>query len=187
MMPWLPHLWPRQPWFTMFQSSSTDLLHLPLLPHLLTRYQGKIFSPDLHTPPHSMETCHHPSLCLQIDCFSHSETIPQRHIQYVPISPFPPATVVITHHLMPTPFEPLTTMLECFLSFNTLFLVTITSARRASELGALQANTPYVQFHPEKVTLYSNVSFLPKVVSDFHLKQPTILPTFFSSPANNLE
>ena len=50
------------------------------------------------------------------------------------------------------------------------FLVAITSARRA--------DTPYLQFHPDKVTLYPDVSFLPKVISDFHLNQPPNYPPF---------
>ena len=35
--------------------------------------------------------------------------------------------------------------------------------------------------------LYLDVSFLPKVVSDFHVNQPLILPTLFPSPATDVE
>ena len=37
------------------------------------------------------------------------------------------------------------------------------------------------------MTLYFDVSFLPKVISDFHLNQPIILPSFFKSPSSRLE
>ena len=67
-----------------------------------------------------------------------------------------------------------------FLILKAAFLVAMTSAKRASELAALLADPPFIQFHPDEVTLYFDVSFLPKVVSDFHLNQPIILPC--SSP-----
>ena len=38
-----------------------------------------------------------------------------------------------------------------------------------------------------KVTLYCDVSFLPKIVSEFHPNQPLILPTLFLSPFTPLE
>ena len=53
------------------------------------------------------------------------------------------------------------------LSLKTLFLVAIMSAWRANELAALWADAPYVQFHSDRVALYPDVSFLPKVISSF--------------------
>ena len=73
------------------------------------------------------------------------------------------------------------------LSLKTLFLVAITSARRASELAALRADQPFLQFFRDKVVLHTDVSFLPKVVSSFHLSQPLILPTLFPEPSTDLE
>ena len=84
-------------------------------------------------------------------------------------------------------FEPFACMSLNLLSFKTLFLVAITSARRVSELATLRADAPYIQFHPDKVTLYPNVSFLPKVVSSFHVNQPLILPILFPSPSSNIK
>ena len=41
--------------------------------------------------------------------------------------------------------------------------------------------------HPDKVTLYIDISFLPKVVSEFHVNEPIVLPTFFPSPTTPVE
>ena len=85
------------------------------------------------------------------------------------------------------PFDSLATSSKRFLSFKALFLVPITSTHRASELAALCVDPPFLQFHPDKVTLYPDISFLPKVTSDFHIRQPIILPTFFPSPSIGVE
>ena len=74
-----------------------------------------------------------------------------------------------------------------FLSFKTLFLVAIASARRASELAALRADPPYLQFFKDKVVLHPDVTFLPKFVSDFHVNQPLILPTLFPDAVTEVE
>uniref|UniRef100_A0ABM5F2Z8 Uncharacterized protein n=1 Tax=Pogona vitticeps TaxID=103695 RepID=A0ABM5F2Z8_9SAUR len=87
---------------------------------------------------------------------------------------------LVLNALMRHPFEPMASIDFKFLTLKAAFLVAITSAKRASELSALRADPPFIQFHPDKVTLYFDVSFLPKVVSDFHLNQPIILPC--SSP-----
>lgn len=76
---------------------------------------------------------------------------------------------------------------DWLLTIKTILPVAITSPRRASELAALRVDPPYLQFHPNKVALSPDISFLPKVVTDFHLKQPIVLPTFFLSPSSPLE
>ena len=85
------------------------------------------------------------------------------------------------------PFEPMAHCDLKLLALKTLFLVAITSARRASELAALRVDQPFLQFFREKVVLHTDVSFLPKVVSQFHLNQPIILPTLFPNPSNDTE
>ncbi|XP_078249919.1 uncharacterized protein LOC144589350 [Pogona vitticeps] len=94
---------------------------------------------------------------------------------------------LVLRALMCPPFEPLATCSLKLLSLKVLFLVAITSARRASELAALRADQPFLQFFNDKVILHTDVSFLPKVVSEFHLNQPLVLPTFFSQPTNETE
>ena len=84
-------------------------------------------------------------------------------------------------------FEPMATTNLKLLSLKTSFLVAITSAKCTSKLAALRSDQPFLQFHLDKVTLYPDVSFLPKVVSDFHLNQPVILLILFSSPSTPLE
>ena len=75
---------------------------------------------------------------------------------------------------------------EKLLSLKTAFLMAITSTRRVSELAALRSDFPYLQMHPDNVILYLDIAFLSKVVSDFHINQPIVLPTF-PSPSMPLE
>ena len=106
-----------------------------------------------------------------------------------PLKPLVPqwSLNLVLNALMAPPFEPLATCSLKLLSLKVLFLVAITSARRASELAALRVDQPFLQFFNDKVILHTDVSFLPKVVSEFHLNQPLILPTFFSQPSNTTE
>lgn len=94
---------------------------------------------------------------------------------------------LVLQRLTCSPFEPMATTSEWLLSLKTIFLVAITSARRAGELTALRADLPYIQFHPHKVILYPDISFLPKVVTDFHMNQPIVLPALSPSPSNDTE
>ena len=98
-----------------------------------------------------------------------------------------PLLQLVLSALTKPPFEPIDTCNEKLLSLKIVFLVAITSAKRASELAALRSDAPYLQFHPGKVTLYFDTTFLPKVVSDFHMSQPIVLPTLFPSPSTPLE
>ncbi|KAJ7319818.1 hypothetical protein JRQ81_019329 [Phrynocephalus forsythii] len=94
---------------------------------------------------------------------------------------------LVLQQLMRPPFEPLAKALDQLLSYKTTFLVAVTSARRASELTTLRMDLPFLQFHPNKVTLFSDLAFLSKVLSDFHVSQPIFLPTFFPNPSTDLE
>lgn len=64
---------------------------------------------------------------------------------------------------------------ECF---KVLFLVAITSTRRISELSALSVAKHLCIFHKYKVVLRTDPSFLPKVLSHFHVQQELVLPIF---------
>ena len=88
---------------------------------------------------------------------------------------------------MRPPFEPMATCDLCLLSFKSLFLVAITLNRRASELAALKSDRLFLQFFKDKVVLHPDISFLPKVVTDFHLNQLLILPTLFPDPVTDTE
>ena len=68
---------------------------------------------------------------------------------------------LVLHSLMSPPFEPLASCDLKMLSLKVLFLVAITSARRAGELAALRADQPFLQFFHDKVVLHTDVSFLP--------------------------
>lgn len=85
--------------------------------------------------------------------------------------------------LMGPPFEPIHKSSLQHLSWKVAFLVDITSVCRVSELQALCCNEPYTVFHSNRVVLRTHPSFLPKVVSDFHINQGITLPTFFPNPS----
>lgn len=105
---------------------------------------------------------------------------------YPPVrAPSPPweRNVVLTK-LMGAPFEPIHRSSLQHLSWKVAFLVAITSARRVSEIQALCCKEPYTVFHLNRVVLRTHPSFLPKVISDFHINQEITLPTFFSNPSS---
>lgn len=93
-------------------------------------------------------------------------------------NPTPQWSLLVLQRLMHSPFEPMATTSEWLLSLKTTFLVAIMSSRRASKLVVLRVDLPYLQFQPNKVTLFPDVSFMPKVVTDFHLNQTIALPSF---------
>uniref|UniRef100_A0A6I8QK48 Uncharacterized LOC101731677 n=2 Tax=Xenopus tropicalis TaxID=8364 RepID=A0A6I8QK48_XENTR len=84
---------------------------------------------------------------------------------------------LVLQALSAAPFEPIDQIPLWWLSLKTVFLVAVTSARRVGELQALSVDQPYTIFHEEKVVLRTVPSFLPKVLSRFHVNEPIILPT----------
>lgn len=85
--------------------------------------------------------------------------------------------------LMAHPFEPLVTTDFCFITWKSIFLVTVMSARGASELCAYMAHPFYAVFRKDKVTLWLVPTFLTKVISMYHVSQTTILSVFFCAPS----
>jgi hypothetical protein len=83
---------------------------------------------------------------------------------------------VVLHALKKWPFEPLRTASNKFLTWKTVFLVAIASARRAGEIHAFRHDPPYVSFGSEDATLYPDVAFLPKINTSFHASQAVCLP-----------
>lgn len=69
------------------------------------------------------------------------------------------------------------------LTFKTLFLVAVTSARRISELGALSVNPNLCVFHDDKVILRPDPLFVPKVNTRFHRGQDVVLPSLCPKPS----
>ena len=74
------------------------------------------------------------------------------------------------------PFEPIKLASLKHLTWKTVFLLAITSARRASELHALCYKESYLAMSATGVALYPNIDFLPKVASRFHVTQPIEVP-----------
>ncbi|KAJ1217854.1 hypothetical protein NDU88_005441 [Pleurodeles waltl] len=83
---------------------------------------------------------------------------------------------------MCAPFKPLHNCPLRLLTIKTVFLVAIISARRVSELQALSSKPPFLAIHPDKVVLCTRASFLPKVVTPFHVGQSITLHTFYAPP-----
>lgn len=73
------------------------------------------------------------------------------------------------------------------LSWKTLFLVAITCTCHTSELVALDIRPPFLSFLPHAVRLSTNLVFLSKVVSEFHLHSVMTLPDFYPDPKTSTE
>ena len=67
--------------------------------------------------------------------------------------------------MLDSPFEPIETISIDYLTLKTAFLVAIGSARRVSELQALDCRPPYCSIGEGGAVLRTNASFLPKVAS----------------------
>ncbi|XP_041420858.1 ATP-dependent DNA/RNA helicase DHX36 isoform X2 [Xenopus laevis] len=94
---------------------------------------------------------------------------------------------LVLRALQDPPFEPLGSVPLLWLTWKTTFLLAIASARRVSELSALSCKPPFLVFHHDRAVLCTIPSFLPKVVSDFHLNQEITIPTFCPSHSNPKE
>lgn len=86
--------------------------------------------------------------------------------------------------LQVSPFEPLQVISLRLLSKKVAFLVAITSIRRVSKLAALSYRSPFLIMHKDQVVLRPVPSFLPKVVSAFHINEDIVLPSFCPSPTH---
>ncbi|XP_029471517.1 uncharacterized protein LOC115098760 [Rhinatrema bivittatum] len=80
--------------------------------------------------------------------------------------------------LCSVPFEPIRRATVKDLTLKVVFLVAVASARRVSELQALSCREPFLRITDSGVSLRTVPSFLPKVVSAFHLNQTVDLPSF---------
>ena len=63
----------------------------------------------------------------------------------------------------------------------------IASVRRVSELVTLSCKAPYLVIHEDKVVLWPQPSFLPKVVSAFQINEDIVLPSLCPRPKNPKE
>ncbi|XP_042302565.1 uncharacterized protein LOC121919745 [Sceloporus undulatus] len=85
------------------------------------------------------------------------------------------------------PFEPLREVPLKFLTFKTLLLTALTSARRVSEIGALSIRKELCIIRPDSIILRPDPTFIPKVNSVFHTSQDIVLPSFCPRPKEDLE
>uniref|UniRef100_A0A6I8QMF2 Tyr recombinase domain-containing protein n=1 Tax=Xenopus tropicalis TaxID=8364 RepID=A0A6I8QMF2_XENTR len=89
--------------------------------------------------------------------------------------------------LQTPPFEPLATITLAWLTWKTIFLLAIASARRVSEISALSSQPPYLIFHEDRAVLRTLPFFVPKVVSAFHINQDITIPSFCPNPTSPKE
>uniref|UniRef100_A0A803JM14 Tyr recombinase domain-containing protein n=1 Tax=Xenopus tropicalis TaxID=8364 RepID=A0A803JM14_XENTR len=102
--------------------------------------------------------------------------------------PIPPWDLnLVLNALQEAPFEPMATIPIAWLTWKTVFLIAIASARRVSELSSLSCQLPYLIFHEDRAVLRTTASFLPKVVSSFHINQDITIPSFCLRPASYKE
>lgn len=84
-------------------------------------------------------------------------------------------------------FEPLSSIVMLHLTYETVMLVAVTSARRVSELCALSTNPNLCIFHSDRVVLRLDPAFIPLINTWFHSTQDIVLPPFCPKPTCQLE
>ncbi|KAE8576050.1 hypothetical protein XENTR_v10004031 [Xenopus tropicalis] len=89
--------------------------------------------------------------------------------------------------LQEPPFVPLASIPIIWLTRKLAFLLAISSARRISELSALSCKSPFLIFHLDMAVLRTVLSFLPKVVTKFHINQELTIPSFCPNPKSPKE
>ncbi|XP_068117913.1 uncharacterized protein [Hyperolius riggenbachi] len=106
----------------------------------------------------------------------------------IAVKPFPKWDLsLVLKALTKPPFDCASNMNLRLLTFKTIFLVAITSARRVSELEALSCREPYCIFYNDRVVLRTSSEFIPKVGDIFYRSQEIILPSFYPNPTNDNE
>ena len=83
---------------------------------------------------------------------------------------------VVLKFLSQSPFEPLQMASIQSITFKTVFLVALASARRCSELQALGRSSPHIQFSSKGVNLRTVLGFLPKTANPQHIGETIFLP-----------
>lgn len=84
--------------------------------------------------------------------------------------------------LVKSPFKPLAGCSFCHLSVKMAFII----ARSISELNTLMTDPPFTSFHMDNVVFRRDPTFIPKVVSDFHINQIINLLVFFLKLPSNV-
>ncbi|XP_071987723.1 uncharacterized protein [Engystomops pustulosus] len=83
---------------------------------------------------------------------------------------------IVLKHLCQEPFEPISDIPLHLLSWKTVFLVAICSARRISEIQAFSCKEPYLRVMEDCIILRTMPGFLPKIPSQSALNQEIFLP-----------
>ena len=144
-------------------------------PNTIRGYVSAISS--RHSQVDGLSVSSHPLVSLWVKGLTRSVGLPRTLV--------PPWSLeIVLKALQKWPFEPVRQASRKHLTWKAVFLVAIASARRASELHALRHVPPYIRFSAEEVTLFPDVSFLPKVNTPFHASRPIILPSLDREPGD---
>ena len=85
------------------------------------------------------------------------------------------------------PYEPLRKADMRLVTLKLAFLLSVTSARRISEIHALGIDNAHLVLNPESAILRVNRSFLPKNKTDITLNSKLELQAFYPKPSNEIE
>lgn len=94
---------------------------------------------------------------------------------------------IVLKAFLGSPLEPISEASIRLITFKTVLLVAITSARRVSEIQALSVREPFLQILEDRVILKKDPGFLPKVASSFHRSQDIVLLSFCQKASNEKE
>ena len=94
---------------------------------------------------------------------------------------------IVLSALRDKPYEPLRKADMRLVTLILAFLLSVTSARRISEIHALGIVNAHLVLNPESAILRVNRSFLPKNKTDITLNSKLELQAFYPKPSNEIE
>lgn len=94
---------------------------------------------------------------------------------------------LVLNKLSRKPFEPMATCSLQLFSWKMVFLIAITSASQVREMAAFRHDVPYLRVSENRITLVPDMSFLPKMVSEFHLHLEVHIQIFLPNPSTEEE
>jgi hypothetical protein len=102
--------------------------------------------------------------------------------------PFPTWDLnMVLNALLEPPYEPLEKASLKNVTIKTAFLIAITSAKRGSEIHALDVREEWCRVRPTGAYLRTNPFFLPKVRTEGNINAVISLPRLFPQPKSRIE
>ena len=94
---------------------------------------------------------------------------------------------IVLSALRDQPYEPLRKADMRLVTLKLAFLLSVTSARRISEIHALGVDNAHLVLNPQSAILRVNRSFLPKTKTDIAINSKLELQAFYPEPKNHFE